>query len=82
MSRTEKDLPCWIMDSYEQISRFVKLKKIGRFWKGLCPFHKAKHYEFIFNPKRDTWHCFGECNTGGDIESFLGRIARIEAKLP
>ncbi len=65
------------MNSYETISRFVELKKIGRNWKGICPFHESKHTEFVYLPEKDRWRCFGKCNVGGDIESFLGRIARI-----
>ena len=52
------------------IGRYVELKRAGRSWKGLCPFHDEKSPSFNVNPDRGIFHCFG-CQTGGDVISFL-----------
>ncbi len=49
------------------ISDFVRLKKMGGSWKGLCPFHQEKTPSF--NVRGDFFHCFG-CGEGGDIFKF------------
>ncbi len=56
-------------DIVELIGRFVKLKKAGRNYVGLCPFHAEKDPSFTVNAERQTFHCFG-CKKGGDIFSF------------
>jgi DNA primase len=59
------------IDIVEFISRYVPLKKAGRNFKGLCPFHAEKTPSFIVFPDTQTWHCFGACGEGGDIFAFL-----------
>lgn len=56
------------------ISRYVELKKMGRNFTALCPFHSEKTPSFYVNPERQTWHCFGACGTGGDVISFIMRV--------
>ncbi len=58
------------LDITEYIGRHVNLKKSGRNFKGLCPFHQEKTPSFYVFPESQNWHCFG-CDRGGDIYSFL-----------
>jgi len=61
------------LDIVEVISAYVPLKKAGRNYKGLCPFHTEKTPSFVVFPETGTWHCFGACGTGGDIFTFIMR---------
>jgi DNA primase len=58
-------------DIVELISSYVPLKKAGRNYKGLCPFHAEKTPSFVVFPDTQTWHCFGACGTGGDVFRFI-----------
>jgi len=58
------------VDIVDLIGRHVGLKKAGRTWKGLCPFHSEKTPSFIVSPERGTYHCFG-CGEGGNVFGFL-----------
>ncbi|MFI5320356.1 MAG: DNA primase [Myxococcota bacterium] len=58
------------IDIVDLIGRHVGLKKAGRTWKGLCPFHHEKTPSFIVSPDRGTYHCFG-CGEGGNVFGFL-----------
>ena len=52
------------------IGNYVQLRKSGRSFKGLCPFHQEKTPSFHVSPERQTYHCFG-CGAGGDAIAFL-----------
>jgi DNA primase len=66
------------LDIVEVVSRYVPLKKAGRNYKGLCPFHSEKTPSFIVFPDTQGWHCFGACGTGGDIFSFIMRRENLD----
>jgi DNA primase len=60
------------------VARSVQLQRAGRSYKACCPFHNEKTPSFVVNPDWGSWHCFGACNEGGDIFSFLMKKEHIE----
>ena len=58
------------IDIVDFISDYLELKKAGRNFKGLCPFHAEKSPSFTVSPERQMFHCFG-CGVGGDIVGFM-----------
>ncbi|MBC7265259.1 MAG: DNA primase [Chloroflexi bacterium] len=66
------------LDIVEIISAYVPLKKTGRNYKGLCPFHQEKTPSFVVFPDSGTWHCFGACGTGGDIFTFIQKRENMD----
>ncbi len=52
------------------IGAYVPLRKAGRIYKALCPFHSEKTASFTVDPDRRTYKCFG-CSEGGDVFTFL-----------
>ncbi|MFT4039476.1 MAG: DNA primase [Thermomicrobiales bacterium] len=61
----------------ELVSQYVQLKKTGRSYKGLCPFHQEKTPSFIVFPDSGNFHCFG-CGKGGDAFSFYMGVEHVE----
>jgi DNA primase len=64
------------VDIVDVIGRVVDLKKAGRNFKGLCPFHDEKTASFNVTPERQMFHCFG-CQVGGDAIAFLMRYENL-----
>lgn len=56
-------------DIVEVVGQYVQLKKVGRNFSGLCPFHAEKAPSFTVNRERQMFHCFG-CKQGGDVFAF------------
>ncbi len=66
------------IDIVDFLSEYVQLKRAGRNFKALCPFHSEKTPSFIISPERQSWHCFGACGEGGDVISFLQKWENLE----
>ncbi|MEG1781949.1 MAG: DNA primase, partial [Oscillospiraceae bacterium] len=60
-------------DIYEVVSRHVQLKRNGRIYKGLCPFHSERTPSFTVYPETQSYYCFG-CGAGGDVINFTKAI--------
>lgn len=58
------------------IGEKVPLKKSGRHFKGVCPFHQEKTPSFMVSDEKQIFHCFG-CGEGGDIFSFLMKFENL-----
>jgi DNA primase len=58
------------------VGAHASLKKSGRYYKGLCPFHQEKTPSLHVDPDRGFFHCFG-CGAGGDIFDFLMRTGSL-----
>ena len=64
------------VDVVELVGRSVSLKRAGRSYKGLCPFHGEKTPSFNVNPDRGSYYCFG-CQEGGDLFSFVMKVENL-----
>ena len=59
------------------VEDYVRLRKAGGLYKGLCPFHQEKTPSFTVTPGRGTFKCFG-CGEGGDAITFVEKIEQVD----
>lgn len=60
------------LDIVEIIGQTVKLRRTGKNYIGFCPFHhNTRTPSFVVFPETQTWRCFGQCNEGGDVFSYM-----------
>ncbi|MEX0712986.1 MAG: DNA primase [Pirellulales bacterium] len=65
------------IDIVEFIGQYVQLRREGRGYKGLCPWHDDSRPSLQVNPERQSFRCF-VCNLGGDIFSFVMKMENVE----
>ncbi len=65
------------LDLVEVIGQYVRLRRVGRRYTGLCPFHQDSAPSFSVDPERGFWHCFG-CGAGGDLYAFVMRQEGVD----
>ncbi|MGH2972245.1 MAG: DNA primase [Gaiellaceae bacterium] len=59
------------------VEDYVRLRKTGGTYKGICPFHQEKTPSFIVTPARGTFKCFG-CGEGGDAIAFVEKLEQVD----
>jgi DNA primase len=64
-------------DIVQLISQYTQLKRVGRRWAGLCPFHGEKTPSFSVNAELGLYHCFG-CQQSGDAITFVREIEHLD----
>jgi DNA primase len=63
-------------DIVEIVSTYVRLKRRGKSYVGLCPFHQEKTPSFHVTPDKQMFYCFG-CSEGGNVFTFIMRIEKV-----
>ena len=64
-------------DIIDYVSRYVQLKKSGRDYSGLCPFHHEKTPSFHVSQEKQLFHCFG-CGASGNLVQFVMRTENLD----
>jgi DNA primase len=63
-------------DIVELVGKCLPLKKVGKYWRGVCPFHPDKSPSFYVSPERQVYHCFG-CGVGGSAITFVMQYEKL-----
>ncbi len=63
-------------DIVQVISSYIELKKAGKDYRGICPFHGDKDPSLYVSPQKNIFHCFG-CAAGGSVFNFIMRIENL-----
>lgn len=66
-------------DIVEVVSNYVRLKKVGRNFVGICPFHSEKTPSFVVSPEKQIFKCFG-CGEAGDVVNFYMKVNGLTFK--
>ena len=66
-------------DIVDTIKQYINLKRSGRNYFGLCPFHNEKSPSFSVSPDKQIFHCFG-CGVGGNVINFISKIEGVGFK--
>ncbi len=64
------------VDIVDYINQFIPLKKVGKNYVGLCPFHIEKTPSFTVSPDKQLYHCFG-CGAGGNVFNFVMQYEKV-----
>ncbi|MEN3038406.1 MAG: DNA primase [Candidatus Kryptonium sp.] len=64
------------VDIVDYINQFVPLKRVGKNYVGLCPFHTEKTPSFTVSPDKQLYHCFG-CGAGGNVFNFIMQYEKV-----
>ena len=64
-------------DFVQIASEHIALRKVGRRWQGLCPFHAEKSPSFSINAEEGLYHCFG-CQASGDVIKFVREVDHVD----
>ena len=67
------------LDIVDFISNYVELKRVGSYYRGLCPFHQERNPSFFVSPERQMFKCFG-CGAVGDVITFYMKIENLTFK--
>ncbi len=59
------------------VARYVHLRRQGRRYVGLCPFHEDHDPSLVVFPEEGRWWCFGACGTGGDVIDFVMKAENV-----
>jgi DNA primase len=64
-------------DIVQIVSGYTQLRRVGRRWQGLCPFHSEKSPSFSVNAEEGLYHCFG-CQKSGDVITFVREKEQLD----
>ena len=76
LSQEDIDTTREATDIVQLLSEYISLKKAGKNYTALCPFHSEKKPSFFVSPERQIYHCFG-CGAGGNVYTFLVEMEKL-----